>query len=71
MFLKRERVSANYDLRTLLLNDCENRRNLQFATAWLQTSRGKPRDVLVLKENHPVPTPGPGEVIVKGQSRGG
>lgn len=32
---------------------------------WLQTARGKPSDVLSVKEDAPIPKPGPNEVVVK------
>lgn len=32
---------------------------------WLQTRRGRPEQVLVLEEEHAVPRPGPGQVLVR------
>jgi NADPH:quinone reductase-like Zn-dependent oxidoreductase len=37
----------------------------QTMQAWLQTSRGQPKDVLELDEQHAVPTPGDKEVLIK------
>lgn len=37
----------------------------QTMKAWLQTTRGLPKDVLELDEQHPVPTPGEKEILVK------
>jgi hypothetical protein len=41
----------------------------EYLTAWFQTARGKPNDVLKLDENAPVPKPNAGEVLIKSRSR--
>ncbi|KAJ9123876.1 hypothetical protein QFC22_000664 [Naganishia vaughanmartiniae] len=38
---------------------------LDALVVWLQTARGKPSDVLAVKEDAPIPKPGPNEVLIK------